>query len=170
MSEALIICVLIGVSVALLWRRPWQTPTSKPADKDALCAYTPRSSVFVNGAEHAFFNALMLHKPKNAYVFPKVRLEDILQVRSDIKDHKKIWGYRGRIKSRHVDFVLCGQSRQFLCAIELDGLSHKKQNVMMVDDFKDAIFKHAGLPLMRVKVGANFDKKARDIWVGVMVN
>ncbi|MEE9272454.1 MAG: DUF2726 domain-containing protein [Robiginitomaculum sp.] len=163
MNEILFIAVLTAVLALVLWK-PWRAPKSTPANKKTLQAYEMRRSVFVNGAEVAFFKALLASKPDNAHVFTKVRLEDILRVRKFIKDQKQVWKYRGRIKSRHVDFALCDNDGQFICVVELDGQAHTKPENILVDRFKDTIFQNAGLDLYRVKVGDDFYQAAREIW------
>ena len=94
----------------------------------------------------------------------KVRLEDILGVRDEIKDGRLRWRYRLRIKSRHVDFALCNDDGHILCAIELDGTAHNSDEAKMVDGFKDAIFKNAGLPLIRLTTDQDLNRAARTIW------
>ncbi len=163
---ALIMVFCVGL--AFVYRKAsWQTPQSSSADQQTLQSYERRQSIFVNGAELAFFKALERHKPIGFYVFSKVRLEDILQVRRSIKDRKKYWQYRGRIKSRHVDFVLCNGAGQFLCAVELDGSSHNSRQTKMTDSFKDGIFAHAGLPLYRIQTGENFARQAVNVWAEI---
>lgn len=164
MIEVLVILFLCGVLAYVFLKQGWQTPQSTQADPKTLRAYERRQSIFVNGAELAFFKALDRHKPTAFHVFTKVRLEDILQVRPNIKDKQKHWQYRGRIKSRHVDYVICDGKGRFVCAIELDGSSHRLRQTDMTDRFKDRIFSHAGLTLYRVKTGEDFANWASSLW------
>lgn len=157
----LILCVFLAYFV---FTPKWQAPTTRPADKKTMRAYETRTNIFVNAGESAFFYALIRHMPNGYHVFTKVRLEDILRVRTDIKDQKLKWQYRGRIKSRHVDFVICKSGGEFVCAIELDGTSHQTENAQLSDTFKNAIFKNAGLPLHRVLMGTDFDVFSREFW------
>lgn len=169
------ILVIIAVGAVLVFgfllRRPkWQDPGSTQADAQALQSYEARPSLFVNGSERALFAALNRHKLEGFHVMVKVRLEDILRVRNDVKQGRLRWQYRGRIKSRHVDFVVCDESGRVLCAVELDGNSHRNKEAQMVDGFKDAIFKHAGLRLLRIRTGVNFDDYARKLWLDISLN
>ena len=104
------------------------------------------------------------------YVFPKVRLEDVLTVKKSIKDNKLRWSYRGRIKSRHVDFVVCDAGGNFICAIELDGTSHRSKKSKIADEFKDGIFANASLALYRVKTGSDFDTFSQELWLKIKPN
>ncbi len=170
MSEILVI-VIIAV---LLWfafsQGRWQQPKSKLADKQTLKAYEKRKSIFVNAAEQALFSALLRCRPSGYHIFTKVRLEDILGVKAAVKDQKRRWQYRGRIKSRHVDFLICDHRGNFMCAIELDGSAHNNAEAEMVDGFKDAIFASAGLALYRVKTGSDFDGFSQQLWAKINPN
>jgi len=158
------IVLMLGFSLRSLSWPNWQDPQSTSANAETVQAYEVRAGLFVNRSELALFTALNRHKPYGLHVMAKVRLEDILRVGHSIKDGRLRWQYRGRIKSRHVDFVLCDAAGRFLCAVELDGSSHINSEAEMVDGFKDAIFKHAGLQLFRIQVGDNFDRVSRNLW------
>jgi len=159
------IIVLLSACAALAFKLgKWRTPKSTPADARTIRSYQSRNNLFVNEAERALFLALKGSAPAHFQVFSKVRLEDIIAVRSDIKDRRLHWQYRGRIKSRHVDFLICDNGGRFICAIELDGRSHNDSNVQMTDSFKDAIFTHIGLKLYRVRVGEDFARFSTKIW------
>lgn len=160
----LLMCGALVVAFVLYGRKAWETPKSTQADAQALRAYETRPSIFVNTAERVFFKTLLRHMPHGYHVFAKVRLEDILTVRHDIKLDKARWQYRGRIKSRHVDFAICNAQGEYVCAIELDGDAHHNAEAEMVDNFKNTIFHHAGLSLYRVKTGQDFDVFSRKMW------
>lgn len=160
----LLICGILAVGFMLYGKGTWQAPKSTQADAQTLRAYETRPSIFVNTAERVFFKTLLRHMPHGYHVFAKVRLEDILTVRQDIKIPKLRWQYRGRIKSRHVDFAICNAQGEYVCVIELDGGSHQNTDAEMVDNFKNAIFHHAHLPLYRVQVGQDFDAFSRKMW------
>ncbi|PHR59349.1 MAG: hypothetical protein COA43_09455 [Robiginitomaculum sp.] len=162
--EIFIVLIICGFVIWVVLNQKWQAPTTTQADKKTLHAYETRGNIFVNQAENAFFYALIRHMPRGFHVFTKVRLEDVLRVRLDIKDQRLKWQYRGRIKSRHVDFVICKGDGSFVCAIELDGSSHKTAQAELSDSFKDAIFSHAQFPLYRLQTGDDFDAYAKGLW------
>jgi len=170
MIELLLVLGLCGLLWLALRGSTWQRPRSTQADEKALRAYEARHSLFVNGAETAFFAALTRHKPAGYHVFSKVRLEDILQVKTEIKNQQARWQYRGRIKSRHIDFLICRKNGAFICAIELDGSAHQGAEAHMVDQFKDEIFASAGLKLLRVQTGDDFDGFSRTLWTKINRN
>jgi len=148
----------------VLGRAKWQDPKTTRADTQTLKAYEARESLFVNAPEQALFTALLRHKRAGFHIMAKVRLEDILSVNRDIKDARLRWQYRGRIKSRHVDFAICDGRGRIVWAIELDGRSHLGQEAIMVDEFKNMIFKHAGIILLRTKTGSDFNFFAQTLW------
>jgi very-short-patch-repair endonuclease len=57
----------------------------------------------------------------------------------------------GHVKSKHVDFVLCNADLEPVLVIEVDDNSHNLKKNKESDDFKDKVFAHVGLPLLRVR-------------------
>ena len=91
-------------------------------------------------------------------MFSKVRLEDIIGVRSEKLPPKVVWSLRGRVKSRHVDFLITTPQGRPLMIIELDGSSHRSQAAIRPDSLKNGLADAVGLPLKRVQVGQDFHK------------
>ncbi|MEM9159499.1 MAG: DUF2726 domain-containing protein [Verrucomicrobiota bacterium] len=113
---------------------------------DAL-PYQRRKALF-SKAERSFLGCLEAALEGRLRVFGKVRIEDLISVRGVSGSRRA--SARGRIKSRHVDFALCcPDSLEVLAVIELDDASHKSPKSIEADRWKSAIFKSAGLPLLR---------------------
>ena len=93
-------------------------------------------------------------------VCPKIRMEDLLIVTA--KENAYSW--RNRVKSRHVDFVLCDKNMKVLAGIELDDKTHKTEKAKENDDFKDRVFKQIGVPLFRVSAEkGNIEEQIEEI-------
>lgn len=106
--------------------------------------------------ESAFYNILKYKCDlANFTICPKVRLEDFINV-CDIREKQS---YRGRIKSRHVDFLICDRYLNPLCGIELDDSSHNSWKAKKADNFKNELYHAIGLTLYRVPLGSNFEAK-----------
>lgn len=105
---------------------------------------------------------------RNLAVFAKVRLEDLVSVPSHIYND---WKWRGYIRSRHIDFVLCDASNlKIRCVLELDDWHHKFMRNHEIDGRKDKIMRDAGLPLIRVKVSQIYDANALRQVIGNNIN
>lgn len=117
---------------------------------------------FFSRSEQEFFNILNAKLDAQRYsIFPKVRLGDFVQVEAQERRSRGWWG---RIRSRHVDFLVWDlSSHEILFAIELDGNSHNTEKAQGIDNFKDDIFKSIGLPLHRVRVGTDFQEEIEKI-------
>ena len=100
--------------------------------------------------------------PPGFHVHGKVRLEDIIRVKRGL-DQKARWAARGRVKSRHVDYLITDSVGRPILAIELDGRAHNHKNPSQSDQVKTALFKAAGIPLRRILVGEDFEVKARQM-------
>lgn len=83
-------------------------------------------------------------------VMSKVRMEDVLAAPRGLTNSERS-SMRGRIKSRHFDFVVCDASElQPVAVVELDDSSHRSAKAQEADRFKDRACADAGLVLLRL--------------------
>ena len=100
-------------------------------------------------SELRFFHTLLGVVHNFYYVVPQVHLSSLL-------DHKT-WGqnWRGalsRIQRKSVDYVICSRHELTpVCAVELDDPSHNEPDRAERDKLVEALFKEAGIPLIRIK-------------------
>ena len=111
----------------------------------------------MNRSEFTFFCLLQKKLPPNCTLFSKVRMEDF--VGAD-ESNVHYFHFRGYIKSRHVDFLICDKTQKMkpVLAIELDGKYHRTLRQQEVDNRKDKIYRAIGLKLERIRVGENFEE------------
>lgn len=112
-----------------------------------------RKDYFLSKAETSFFGVLRNVVGDRYLVFAKVRMEDVIVVKgaTDQKGPDSRTSHRNRIKSRHVDFLLCDKdTSRPLLAIELDDSSHSRPAQRTRDEFVGKAFEAAGMPLLRV--------------------
>ena len=129
--------------------------------KDGPLPYSKRE--FMNSSEKAMYDALKSFTDSKGYIiFAKVRLEDLVNV--NVKEYKELQRYRGYIKSRHVDFVVCDNKKNVVMAIEVDGKSHNSKNAQDNDQFKNRVFETIGIPLHRIVVGTNYAEQLEKIF------
>ena len=87
--------------------------------------------------EYIFYKILRKECDQRRYLIcPKVRMEDFLDVTNTEEKYK----YRGYIKSRHIDFVICDDNLRMLCGVELDDYTHDREKSKKADAFKDQVF------------------------------
>lgn len=121
-----------------------------PYEKKKLLTFT----------EYSFYKILKSKcDAANLLICPKVRLEDIANVTS--KENIQKW--RGYIKSRHVDFLICDENLKIMAAIELDDYSHNNQKAQKTDEFKNNLFSKIGIPLLRIKTGSKYDEEIDNV-------
>lgn len=109
----------------------------------------------MNESEQALFINLQKTLGDRYIVLSKVRIEDFVEAAHGAGGY----GARGRIKSRHVDFLICDRAttKPFL-AVELDGKSHQGEGRQERDRFVDELYKTIGLPIRHIPVGSNFSE------------
>lgn len=69
---------------------------------------------------------------------------------------------RGQIKSRHLDFVLTDAHFRPILAVEIDGGWHASTRAMIGDDVKNGVLAAAGVPLLRLRVGSDWQAAVED--------
>jgi len=133
----------------------FKPPDVSPISSAELQAFDAAPSLFVNGAEAALFRCIAETLPASFHLHSKVRVEDIIRVKRGLPQAKR-WAARGRVKSRHVDFLITTKRGDIVMAIELDGSSHNSKHPSEADKVKTALFQAAGVELRRVRVGQDF--------------
>jgi hypothetical protein len=106
-------------------------------------------------AELAFFRSVADATRGRFVIFPKVNLADILfSPTNSITD-------KNHIDRKHVDYLVADASTlRPVLGLELDDSSHRERKAAERDAVKDAAFKSAGLPLLRL---ANRDYASAEI-------
>ncbi|MCM1570135.1 MAG: DUF2726 domain-containing protein [Roseburia sp.] len=126
-------------------------PSSEHIQKsiNQLTEYPYAKKMLLTKAEYSFYNILKRKcDEKNLLICPKIRMEDFLNV----TDKKNLMKYRGYIRSRHIDFMICDNKLRLLAGLELDDNSHLNKDVADIDRFKDKVFEAIDMPLFRVKM------------------
>ena len=155
MVETLFIIGVLAILCILSFREKGFTPPkTAPSNSKTYGAFEKAESLFVNRSEAAFFQNLRRALPAAYHLHSKVRLEDIVRVKKAVTGQTR-WHLRGRVKSRHVDYLITDVQGVPKAAIELDGTSHN-QEALAADTLKDGIFDAVGLPLIRVQSGADY--------------
>ncbi|MDE7319372.1 MAG: DUF2726 domain-containing protein [Lachnospiraceae bacterium] len=121
--------------------------------------YPYEKKMLLTAAEYRFYRILKERCDKNdLLICPKVRMEDFLQV----TDRQNINKYRGYIKSRHIDFIICDKDLYMLAGLELDDSSHDTDAAAVTDAFKNNVFKKIKIPLYRIPVEPKMYKSRID--------
>ena len=149
--ELIIIGIIFYVAYALKQKNEAQPSQNKIPEKLPY-----EKKMLLTKAEYSFYLTLKDKCDKNnLLICPKVRMEDFINV-TDKQNHSK---YRGYIKSRHIDFLICDNKLRIIAGIELDDNTHKNEKVKNVDELKQKIFEQISLPLFRIKMSDGYYKE-----------
>jgi len=119
--------------------------------------YQSRPSILTQ-MELSFFKVLRPMVEGQWHIFTKVRMEDIIEVKEGL-EQKEAYGFRSRIKSRHIDFVICDKTTlEILMCVELDDSSHQTEKAQEIDAFKDKAMKDAGVALIRIPAKGSYSE------------
>ncbi len=119
---------------------------------DKSSEFKKRESV-MEKSEEVFYLELLKQLPDGFYVFPKMRVADIIETTSG----RGYYSHRNEILPKHIDFLICNSFFHPILAIELNGSSHMRNDRKDSDKEKKEIFEFIELPLEFVNVGTNFD-------------
>jgi hypothetical protein len=124
-------------------------------NRKIICPYKSAHSLLTT-TELKFYNELESAIGNRYHICMKVRLEDIIQVSGKFSN-KERWSHRGRIKSRHIDFILCNKKTLSVCyCIELDDKSHNRKDRKERDQFVDWALKGAGVSITHIKTAPTY--------------
>lgn len=143
-------CVLFAIAAGFL-SALWARTRSGGRNRTRAPVFFRAERLLVNPSERQAWDLLQRANLGHTHVFAKVRLEDVVSAHST--DWRSRMSGRGRIKSRHLDFVLTDADFQPMLAIEVDGASHQTERAAIADAHKNRILASAGLPLLRLRVG-----------------
>ena len=80
-------------------------------------------------------------------LFAKVRLLDLVEPKKGSKHYKALFN---KIKSKHIDFVLCNTNLVAKYLIELDDSSHEREDRKERDKFVDEVVTSVGYKILHV--------------------
>ena len=116
--------------------------------------YKPKGSV-MTPSENEFFDVLLKIVNSQYYVFPQIHLSSILDHKINGQSWKGAWG---SIQQKSVDFTICDtRSRLPILVIELDDMTHDRDDRKLRDMKVDQVFEQAGLPILHFRTGAITD-------------
>ncbi len=114
-----------------------------------------RRHKLVTRNELVFYRVLRQAVGDQWEVFAMVRIADLLTVPKGTSNHRS---WLNKVLSKHIDFILCDkETLEVLAGIELDDRSHSLPARIRRDQFVNAAFSDAGLPLVRFPVATSYD-------------
>lgn len=169
------ILIIVLIADILMKRRKGGERTFPPDDEaftkyghgDKRISWVYEKKLLLSKAEYYFWRCLKAKCDMRGFIVcPKVRIEDFVAIKCD--DYTTRQKYRGYIKSRHIDFLICDRDLNLLAGVELDDGFHGKDNAKKVDALKNDVFGAINLPLFRVKAGRNYDKEIDNLLVSLL--
>lgn len=168
------ILIIIGIFVfAALMPKSKTKATKKSAGNDSQLR-TPEIELpyekrpkLVTPAELSFMKVLSLAMNDEVKIMAQVRLADIISVKKGLDKSSRHTAFN-RIKSKHIDFVLCDpDDYTIFCAIELDDKSHHRADRIKRDEFVTSAMKAANVTFHRFPAQASYSiDKIRETIIG----
>ena len=147
MGNILIFGIVILVLVFII--KFFENREGAPDEKVKSKYLYQRKQWFMSKNEHEVFDVLISLVGQEYYVFPQVKIDKILDWKGNGKN--SIYAMR-HINQKSVDFLLC--DKKYLnprLAIELDDITHEREDRKERDGKVESIFASANYPLLRMK-------------------
>src|SRR3989344_9285204 len=119
--EKLIIFAVAIFIIGLIFEFLRKSTPKKHVQFVARDGYRKKDSV-MNKSEAAFFFELQRQIPNNYFIFPKMRIADII----DATEGYGLQYRKNKILPKHIDFLICNSYLNPVVAIELNGSSHNR--------------------------------------------
>lgn len=159
--------LLIAVAAGGVWwymnrdeGLPIDLPFLKKSTAYATADYAKRSSV-IGKNEMKCMASLTRVAGKNARVLPKVRMNEVVRVSREFAEDQSI---AAKLKSRHVDFLLCNpNSLEPIAAVNLenptqrDDAGDKVKGKSRTDSFSEDVLRLANVPLLKLTIKDEYD-------------
>ena len=109
--------------------------------------------------EYWFYKSLKEIADKYGFaVLAKIRFADLVEVSAEA-DKKEYMKYFGKIKSKHIDFILCKKDNLYPeLLIELNDSSHNKEDRIKRDDFIKKIAERVGYKMVFINGTQNLEE------------
>ncbi len=129
----------------------------KPAKSEILYK---SAGPLLSEAEKLFYSSLQQAFGQTYWVYPKVRLADLINPRAKTRSSEWHTAFN-KIKFKHVDFVICHpESFDVLAVFELDDATHNRQDRKDRDAEVDASLTMSGIPIHHIKASNGYDSAA----------
>ena len=152
---AIISIVLLGCLIVLYYsRKSRKLPETVPEDTENF-PYA-RGRTLLTPEEQSFFLVLTQALADRYNVFAKVKLTEILKVRSGVSE-KRLEAERGKIWDEYVDFVVCDkEDSSILGVVELDETTHQPDGRRRRNATVDHALSSAGIPVVYAPVREDY--------------
>lgn len=156
MQTGEIVVLLLAIGFALLVLRAIVDAVRKvyaqPREAEVVDGHLQlfRADNLLTEAERRFATHLEPAMPEGCRLLAKCRIMELVQpvVPEDHRFHETA---KRMVLAKDVDFVIADRDWKVLCAVELDDRSHRREDRRARDRLVDAVFRDAGLPLLRVR-------------------
>lgn len=124
-----------------------QEETAVPVNNNDYSQAYQRKYIFTRNEKSEYRKLAAWAQQHGFDVFPKMRLADIIEPRSG-DNYMSLFG---KIRAKHLDFVICDQECRIKFIIELDDNSHNQLKRMERDDFVTEACRGAGYTVIHTK-------------------
>ncbi len=153
--------VVFAIALYMVYTAYMQVKNESESEEKVDIEKIPyRRKYLLTKHEYGFYKNLKEIADKlNLSVLAKVRLADLVEVSAEV-DTKEKRTYTNKIKSKHIDFMLCNKENLYPeLLIELNDNSHKKEDRAKRDIFVEKVLEKAGYKILFVYGSGDLEKQ-----------
>lgn len=154
---------IIAIVVLILYILSEKLKTKSGEEKETSITkypYKKNTFIFTQNEFNCYKNLKIIADKYGYEIFGKMRLADIVSVTEKGKEYMR---YFGKIKSKHIDFVLLdGKTMQPKLLIELDDSTHDTEKRKERDEFLNKLCETVKLPILHIR-GYELEQLENDI-------
>jgi len=132
---------------------------SKSKRGTGFCAADYEAKPLLSNWEIAALAELQRDMPAGFYACPQVRLADMLSVEKI--DRSRFRASLNRVAAKSADFAIIDERGRVAPIIELDDRSHHRQDRQRRDSEVNAVLRHSGISVLRVKPRTRLNVRTR---------
>lgn len=137
--------VALGIFLAIFTRRP-RVRRSLDFRADDY-----KAKPLLTRWELAALGEMRRELPQTLHICPQVRLADLLDVIPTEPGQRQV--ALNRVASKSVDFAVIDTAGRVLLVVEIDDRTHERPDRRERDRLVDAVLRHCGIPVRRVRPG-----------------
>ncbi len=153
----IVITIVIVALLAIVVAKLSQKREAQPRETQPNEYPYRKLDFFFSPAERSFLGVLNQAVGKNAQIFGKVRVADVLAPKKGMSrsDWQKSFN---KISGKHFDFLLCAKNDlSVLCAVELNDSSHNSKKRKDRDSFLEGACQAANVPLVQIAARSTYN-------------
>lgn len=138
------IYAIIGMTIIIILSKLVEAIPNKKSEKniESNAGKFEKTTLLTANEKQKFASIKYVTDKLRLQLYAKVRLADIVTPKQNVKNW---YAYFNKVKAKHVDFLVCNNLFEPICAIEIDDTSHDRDDRKQRDKFVNFVLEDVGI-------------------------